>query len=67
MFPRYVMYLENNDLKYLQPKHYQYYRGCIVAANEYLQTSEAADLRNWTKRHVKIKHKTRNGDYDGVS
>jgi len=54
MFPMYVVGLENGNYQFLQPEHYQYYRGCVVAANKYLAQPEAADFRNWIRRRGKI-------------
>lgn len=54
MFPKYVMGLEEEEFQFLQPEHYRYYRGCIIAANAYLQKPEAADFRNWIRRRGKI-------------
>lgn len=34
MFPKYVMKLEKQEFDFLQIEHYQYYRECIVDANE---------------------------------
>lgn len=54
MFPKYVMGLEEEEFQFLQPEHYKYYRGCVMAANAYLEKPEAADLRNWIRRRGKI-------------
>jgi len=54
MFPKYVMGLEEEEYQFLQPEHYRYYRGCVMAANSYLEKSEAADFRNWIRRRGKI-------------
>lgn len=54
MFPKYVLGLENEEYQFLQPEHYRYYRNCVVVANTYLSTPEAADLRNWIRRRGKI-------------
>lgn len=64
MFPKYVMGLEDEEYQFLQPEHYRYYRGCVMAANAYLEKPESADLRNWIRRRGKI-HATlkENTDY----
>jgi DNA helicase-2/ATP-dependent DNA helicase PcrA len=54
MFPKYVMGLEEEEYQFLQPEHYRYYRGYVMAANAYLEKPEAADLRNWIRRRGKI-------------
>ncbi|NLB56116.1 MAG: ATP-dependent helicase, partial [Lentisphaerae bacterium] len=54
MFPKYVIGLEQEEYQFLQAEHYKYYRGCVMAANAYLEKSEAADLRNWIRRRGKI-------------
>lgn len=54
MFPKYIMGLEDESYQFLQPEHYRYYRGCVVAANAYLGKPEAADFRNWIRRRGKI-------------
>ncbi len=54
MFPKYVIGLEQEQYQFLQTEHYKYYRGCVMAANAYLQKSESADLRNWIRRRGKI-------------
>ncbi|MDR1831465.1 MAG: ATP-dependent helicase [Fusobacteriaceae bacterium] len=62
VFPKYVMGLEDETFKFLQPEHYEYYRGCVIAANTYLETAEAADFRNWIRRrgklHARLKENT---------
>jgi DNA helicase-2/ATP-dependent DNA helicase PcrA len=64
MFPKYVMGLEEEEYQYLKPQHYSYYRGCVMAANAYLEKPEAADLRNWIRRRGKIHAKLKeNTDY----
>ncbi|KLU63315.1 ATP-dependent DNA helicase PcrA [Peptococcaceae bacterium CEB3] len=54
MFPKYVIGLENEEYHFLQPEHYSYFRGCVMAANAYLEKPESADLRNWIRRRGKI-------------
>lgn len=54
MFPQYVKGLEEQSYQFLQPGHYQYYRHCIEAANDYLKKAEAADFRNWIRRRGKL-------------
>lgn len=54
MFPKYVIDLDEERFQFLQPEHYRYYRGCVMAANAYLQQPEAADFRNWIRRRGKI-------------
>jgi len=49
MFPRYVQGLEKMKYQYLQPKHYAYYRQCILAANELLKQEENKELRTFIK------------------
>ena len=54
MFPKIRYGVEDEAFQFLQPDHYRYYRGCIMAANDYLQNPEAADFRNWIRRRGKI-------------
>lgn len=54
MFPKYVMRLEGEEYQFLQPKHYRYYRSCVMVANAYLEKPEAADFRNWIRRRGKL-------------
>lgn len=54
MFPKYVMGLEEEEYKFLQPEHYRYYRSCVMMANTYLEKSESADFRNWIRRRGKL-------------
>jgi DNA helicase-2/ATP-dependent DNA helicase PcrA len=54
MFPKYVVGLEGEEFQFLKPKQYKYFRDCIVAANAYLETPKAADLRNWIRRRGKL-------------
>ncbi len=69
MFPKYVADLEETTHEHLRPEHYNYYRGCIMAANEYLEKPEAADLRNWMRRrgrtHLNLQDATNYG-YSGL-
>ena len=62
MFPKYVIGLENEEYQFLQPEHYRYFKGCILAANTYLERPESADLRNWIRRlgkiHASLEHTT---------
>jgi len=54
MFPKYVKGLEVEEFQFLQPEHYKYYRGCVIATNANLAMPEAADLRNWIGHRGKI-------------
>ena len=54
MFPNYVSELDEEKFQFLQPGHYEYYRGCVEGANAYLKKPEAADFRNWLRRRGKI-------------
>lgn len=54
MFPKFVIGLEEEKYQFLQPEHYRYYRGCVMTANAYLESPEAADLRNWLRHRGKI-------------
>ena len=40
MFPKYIVDLEEEEFQFLQPEHYQYYRGCVMASNAYLMAEK---------------------------
>ncbi|MFL0246000.1 ATP-dependent DNA helicase [Candidatus Clostridium stratigraminis] len=54
MFPTYVQGLEQGKYDFIRPEHYNYFRSCIVGANEYLVRPESADFRNWIRHRGKI-------------
>jgi len=54
LFPKYVMGLEREEYTFLQPEHEKYFRGCIVAANEFLMKSENKEFAKWIRHHGKI-------------
>lgn len=54
MFPKYVMGLEQDAYQFLKPQHTDYYKSCIVAANELLTKSENIDFMKWLRRRGKI-------------
>jgi DNA helicase-2/ATP-dependent DNA helicase PcrA len=54
MFPSYVISLENEEYQFLQPQHYNYYRGCVMAANELLSKPENSEFLRWVRRRGKI-------------
>ncbi|WML36945.1 ATP-dependent DNA helicase [Clostridium sp. OS1-26] len=54
MFPTYVLGLEQGKYDFIRPEHYNYFRSCIVRANEYLVKPESADFRNWIRHRGKI-------------
>ena len=64
MFPQYVKGLENGEYKFLKTEHYQYFRGCILAANAHVTKPENIDLlkliRARGKAHYQMKE---NADY----
>lgn len=54
LFPKYVMGLEKDEYKFLQPEHVRYFMSCIVAANEFLTKPENGDFLKWLRHHGKI-------------
>ena len=54
LFPKYVIGLENDEYKFLQPEHSKYYRTCIQAANEFLVKPENVDFMKWVRHHGKL-------------
>ncbi|NJP41659.1 ATP-dependent helicase [Oscillospiraceae bacterium HV4-5-C5C] len=54
MFPKYVSGLEKGEYQYLQPEHYFYYRGCIVAANTLVMQPENKELLKFIRHHGKL-------------
>ena len=54
LFPKYIMGLEQDEYKFLQPEHVRYFRSCIVAANEFLTKPENGDFVRWLRHHGKI-------------
>ncbi len=53
MFPKYVMKLEKQEFDFLQIEHYQYYRECIVDANEYVTKVDNKELLQFIKNTEK--------------
>lgn len=53
MFPRYIKGLENMEYTFLQTEHYQYYRDCIVLANEFLKQPQNNELLRFIRKHGK--------------
>lgn len=54
MFPRYVMQLEKQEFEFLHMEHYQYYKECIVTANEFVTKPENKDLLRFIRKHGKV-------------
>lgn len=50
MFPLYVQGLENGEYEFLKPEHTEYYRRCILTANEFLTRPENAELLAWIRK-----------------
>lgn len=53
MFPHYVSGLEKGEYKYLDTKHYSYFRNCIKAANEFVTKPENIELKRFIRNHGK--------------
>ena len=54
LFPKYVMGLENDKYRFLQPEHVRYFRKCITTANEFLTKPENKEFLKWLRHHGKI-------------
>lgn len=54
LFPQYVMGLENDEYRFLQPEHVRYFRKCITTANEFLTKPENKEFLKWLRHHGKI-------------
>lgn len=54
LFPKYVMGLEKDNYKFLQPEHVRYFRKCITEANTFLLKPENKDFARWLRSHGKI-------------
>lgn len=54
MFPAYVVGLEEDAYQFLRPEHADYYRGCVMAANELLSKPEYSELLRWIRRCGKV-------------
>ena len=53
LFPKYIKRLEDDDFEFLRPEHRQYFRHCIMAANEVLSDSNNKDFLKWVRQHGK--------------
>ncbi len=53
MFPLYISGLQNGDFEFLKPEHINYYRQCIIEANQMLLQPESLHLRNWIRQRGK--------------
>lgn len=51
LFPKYVIDLEHEVFKFLQQKHYEYFRQCIIEANQFLVRPENMELLGWVRTH----------------
>ena len=63
IFPKYVVGLENDEYRFIQPEHAGYYRKCIIAANEFLTKPENKEFMKWVRNHGRI-HADLNGTTD---
>lgn len=62
LFPQYIMGLENDVFQFLQQRHRDYYKSCVVVANKFLIDPGNEDFLKWVrhhgKTHVKLKGTT---------
>lgn len=54
MFPAYVIGLDEDAYQFLRPEHADYYRGCVMEANELLSKPEYSELLRWIRRRGKV-------------
>lgn len=54
LFPKYVMGLEQEEYKFLQPEHVRYFKSCIVTANVFLTKPENNIFLRWLRHHGRI-------------
>ncbi|MBQ6143371.1 MAG: ATP-dependent helicase [Clostridia bacterium] len=51
LFPQYVQGLENNEYRFLQAEHIDYYKKCITLASEFLTKPENYEFMKWVRNH----------------
>ena len=54
MFPKYVLGLEQDQYTFLSPGHIEYFKDCIMSANQFLSNSKNTDFVKWLRYHGKL-------------